>query len=481
MTLPYLPDLTPYHQALANLGLGGPRRLSGRVVDVVGLTLEVMGLNCEIGEVCEIHSRGPISGFSSAAAHRGADNANQGEKLFTEVVGFRNQRTLLMPLGDMQGIQAGSPVYPLHTCFRAPVGAALLGRVLDGLGNPMDGRGSLSHLKTIPTYNTPPHPLQRKPISEPLTTGVRAIDGLLTCGKGQRIGIFAGSGVGKSTLMGMIARSSQSDVSVIALVGERGREVQEFVERDLGPAGLERSVIVVSTSDQPALVRLKAAWVATSIAEYFRDQGLNVTFLMDSVTRFAMAQREVGLAIGEPPASKGYTPSVFALLPRLLERTGAGRVGTITGFYTVLVEGDDFNEPICDSVRSILDGHIILSRDLAARNHYPAIDVLHSISRVMPAITTIEHRQFAARLRKLLAAYEKARDLINIGAYVSGSDPEIDAALLALESIDAFLQQNHLDFTAMEKTRQLLASIGADAAPMGAADHRLRGAMNNAA
>src|SRR5690606_21799411 len=258
------------------------------------------------------------------------------------------------------------------------------------------------------------HPLTRKPISEPLTTGVRAIDGLLTCGKGQRMGIFAGSGVGKSTLMGSIARSSHTDVSVIALVGERGRELQEFIQRDLGEEGLKRSVVVVSTSDQPALVRLKAAYVATTIAEYFRDQGMDVTFLMDSVTRFAMAQREVGLAVGEPPASKGYTPSVFAMLPRLLERTGAGKTGTITGFYTVLVEGDDFNEPICDAVRGILDGHIVLSRTLAARNHYPAIDVLNSVSRVMGSVTSPEHRSDAALARRLLAAYEKARDLVNI-------------------------------------------------------------------
>jgi FliI/YscN family ATPase len=290
-------------------------------------------------------------------------------------------------------------------------------------------------------------------------TGVRAIDGLLTCGKGQRIGIFSGSGVGKSTLMGSIARNSHSDVSVIALVGERGRELQEFVTRDLGPEGLKRSVIVVSTSDQPALVRLKAAWVATTIAEYFRDLGLDVTFLMDSVTRFAMAQREVGLAIGEPPASKGYTPSVFALLPRLLERTGTGETGTITGFYTVLVEGDDFNEPICDAVRSILDGHIVLSRDLAARNHYPAIDVLNSISRVMPAVTTPEQRSNASLARRLLATYEKAHDLINIGAYVSGSDAEIDAALEALPAITGFLQQSHQESTSFEETQSMLAAI----------------------
>jgi len=438
MTTPPQPDLTRYHLELSRLNTV---RLSGRVVQVVGLTIEATGLDCQIGEVCEIHTHG------------------QG-KLICEVVGFRQNRTLLMPLGEMQGIQPGSPIHPLRTAFRAPVSHSLLGRVLDGLGRPIDGLGPLEKINTAPTYNAAPHPLNRQPITEPLVTGVRAIDGMLTCGKGQRIGIFAGSGVGKSTLMGAIARSSKADVSVIALIGERGREVQEFIDRDLGPEGLERSVVIVSTSDQPALVRLKAAWVATTIAEYFRDQGKDVTFLMDSVTRFAMAQREVGLAIGEPPASKGYTPSVFALMPKLLERAGTGEKGSITGFYTVLVEGDDFNEPICDAARGILDGHILLSRQLAARNHYPAIDVLGSISRVMPAVTTPEHRSWAAQVRKHMATYEKARDLVNIGAYVSGSDPEIDAALAALPAINAFLQQGK-EFTPFEETERALREISA--------------------
>jgi FliI/YscN family ATPase len=357
-----------------------------------------------------------------------------------------------MPLGEMHGIQPGSPVFPNRTVFRTPVGHNLLGRVLNGLGRPIDGLGSLQAENEVPTYNSAPHPLGRQTIKEPLVTGIRAIDGLLTCGKGQRMGIFSGSGVGKSTLMGTIARYSRSDVSVIALIGERGREVQEFIERDLGAEGLARSVVVVSTSDQPALVRLKAAWVATTIAEFFRDQGLDVTFLMDSVTRFAMAQREVGLAIGEPPASKGYTPSVFALLPKLLERAGTSEKGTITGYYTVLVEGDDFNEPICDAVRAILDGHIVLSRALAARNHFPAIDVLHSVSRVMPAITAENHRADAGTARRLLAAYEKARDLINIGAYVEGSDPDIDAALNILPALNAFLQQPCDEFSPIADT-----------------------------
>ncbi len=330
---------------------------------------------------------------------------------------------------------------------------------MDGLGRPIDGLGDLTDFELVPTYRSAPHPLTRRSITQPLVTGVRAIDGLLTCGKGQRIGIFSGSGVGKSTLLGSIARSSRSDVSVVALVGERGREVQEFIERDLGWEGLQRSVVVVSTSDQPALIRLKAAWVATSIAEYFRDCGLDVTLLMDSVTRFAMAQREVGLAIGEPPASKGYTPSVFALLPKLLERAGTNEHGSITGFYTVLVEGDDFNEPICDAARSILDGHIVLSRDLAARNHYPAIDVLNSVSRVMPSVTQPNHRAFAHQIRKLMASYEKARDLINIGAYVEGSDPDIDAALRALPAILDLLQQPPDQFSPLEETLMRMEQI----------------------
>ncbi|NLG73585.1 MAG: flagellar protein export ATPase FliI [Chloroflexi bacterium] len=437
MIQPVLPDLTRYQRVVSGLKT---LRLAGRVVQVVGLTIEATGLDCQIGEVCEIR-------------------AATAPPLQAEVVGFRDQRTLLMPLGDMQGVQPGSQIFPSRSVFRAPVGMSLLGRVLDGLGQPLDDLGPLEGVRYVPTDNSAPHPLTRKPISEPLTTGVRAIDGLLTCGKGQRMGIFAGSGVGKSTLMGSIARSSHTDVSVIALVGERGRELQEFIQRDLGEEGLKRSVVVVSTSDQPALVRLKAAYVATTIAEYFRDQGMDVTFLMDSVTRFAMAQREVGLAVGEPPASKGYTPSVFALLPRLLERTGTSQKGTITGFYTVLVEGDDFNEPICDAVRGILDGHIVLSRALAARNHYPAIDVLNSVSRVMPAVTSSDHRSDAALARRLLAAYEKARDLINIGAYVEGSDPEIDAALAALPGLNAFLQQGQNEVSTFEETRQTLQRI----------------------
>ncbi|MHC1782831.1 MAG: FliI/YscN family ATPase [Anaerolineaceae bacterium] len=430
-------DLSRYQRSLDQLN---PMRISGRVVQVIGLTIEAVGLDCQIGEICRIQTR-------------------REEVVLSEVVGFRNSTTLLMPLGDMEGIQPDSRVYPQGTVFRAPVGHELLGRVLDGIGEPIDSVGSMGDLATMPINNSAPHPMERQIIKEPLVTGVRAIDGLLTCGKGQRMGIFAGSGVGKSTLLGTIARSSRSDVSVIALIGERGREVRDFVEQDLGPEGLKRSVVVVSTSDKPALLRLKAAYVAMTIAEFFRNEGLDVTFLMDSVTRFAMAQREVGLAIGEPPASRGYTPSVFALLPKLLERAGTGKCGSITGYFTVLVEGDDFNEPICDAVRSILDGHIILSRQLATRNHYPAIDVLGSISRVMPTITSREHRDWAAKARRLLATYEKARDLINIGAYVSGSDPEIDEAIAFMPQLNSFLLQGP-EFSSFEQTLLQLGSMG---------------------
>jgi FliI/YscN family ATPase len=430
-------DLSRYSKAITHLN---PLSISGRVVQVVGLTVETMGLNCQIGEICEIQT-------------------NNTDILLAEVIGFRNKHMLLMPLGSMEGIQPDSTVRSFSRAFKAPVGNSLIGRVLNGLGEPIDDKGPLDAVEWASTNQAPPHPLQRSAIDEPLVTGVRVIDGMLTCGKGQRMGIFAGSGVGKSTLLGSIARNSQSDISVIALIGERGREVREFLERDLGPEGLARSVIVVSTSDQPALVRLKAALVAMTIAENFRDAGMDVMFMMDSVTRYAMAQREIGLSIGEPPASKGYTPSVFAILPRLLERAGRGEKGSITGFFTVLVEGDDFNEPICDAVRGILDGHIILSRALAARNHYPAIDVLNSVSRVMPAITSKEHLRLAGFARKNLAVYEKVRDLVNIGAYVKGSDMEIDTSLLVLPVLTDFLQQERWDVSPFETTVQALADI----------------------
>lgn len=433
---PVPPDLSRARRALEGVKT---LRVAGRVVQIVGLTIEAQGVDGQLGEVVEIRH-------------------NSHGSLLAEVVGFKESRTLLMPLGEMHGIQPGSPVIVGSGHFRVPVGRALLGRVLDGLGRPIDGKGPLLTTATVPVTNVVPNPLSRQMIAKPLITGVRAIDGLLTCGKGQRLGIFAGSGVGKSTLLGAIARNSRSDVAVIALIGERGREVQEFIEHNLGPEGLARSVVVVSTSDQPALVRLKGAWVATAIAEGFRDEGLDVILMMDSVTRVAMAQREIGLAIGEPPASKGYTPSVFALMPKLMERAGTSARGTITGFYTVLVDGDDFNEPISDAARSILDGHIALSRELAARNHYPAIDVLHSVSRVMPAVTDPAHREVAARLRRNLATYEKARDLINIGAYVHGSDPQIDEALAILPRAMEFLQQGH-EPTVYEETLQKLGAV----------------------
>jgi FliI/YscN family ATPase len=439
MTTPPSVDLGRLFNRLNHLD---PLRVSGRVVQVVGLTLEVVGLDCRVGEVCQIQA--------------GAE-----EPLMAEVIGFRNGRLLMMPFGNMEGVKPESNVTPMAGSIKAPVGAGLLGRVIDGLGQPIDGKGPLNAASWASTSRTAPHPFNRPPITEPLVTGVRVLDGMLTCGKGQRLGIFAGSGVGKSTLMGSIARNSRSDVSVIALIGERGREVREFLERDLGPQGLANSVVVVSTSDAPALVRLKAASSAMTIAEWFRDQGMDVTFMMDSVTRYAMAQREIGLSIGEPPASKGYTPSVFALLPRLLERAGASQKGSITGFFTVLVEGDDFNEPICDAVRGILDGHIILSRALAARNHYPAIDVLNSVSRVMPALVTKEHMGFAANARKHLATYEKARDLINIGAYVAGTDPEIDSAIRVLPALNSFLMQGRDAPSSFDETLRGLAEITA--------------------
>lgn len=438
-----IPDMSRYMHAIQT---ANPLEVSGRIIEVTGLTVEAVGLNCQIGQVCEIDTNST--------------------PLLAEVIGFRDNRTLLMLLADQAGIQPDSFVRPMSRSFRAPVGMALLGRVLNGLGQPIDGRGPLEPSGFASTNRTAPHPLQRPVITDPLVTGVRVIDGMLTCGKGQRMGIFAGSGVGKSTLLGSIARNSHSDISVIALIGERGREVREFLERDLGPDGLARSVVIVSTSDQPALVRLKAALVAMTIAENFRDRGMDVTFLMDSVTRFAMAQREIGLSIGEPPASKGYTPSVFALLPRLLERAGCSEHGSITGFFTVLVEGDDFNEPICDAVRGILDGHIILSRTLAARNHYPAIDVLNSISRVMPSITTREHMQMAGLMRKHLATYEKARDLINIGAYITGSDPDIDDAIKIMPALLSFLQQSRGDVSSFEITQEQLTMLQAGLLPV---------------
>jgi flagellum-specific ATP synthase len=393
----------------------------GRVSRVVGLTIESVGPDVNIGQTCRIRT-----GRS---------------EILSEVVGFRDNIILLMPLGDMSGVGPGSVVEALERPITIRVSEAMLGRVLDGLGNPMDGKGDIEGGEEFLTVNPPPNPLHRRRISEPLTLGIRAIDGLLTIGKGQRVGIFAGSGVGKSTLLGMIARNTHADINVIALVGERGREVREFIEKDLGEEGLSRSILVISTSDKPALVRIKAAEVATSIAEYFRAKGKDVMLLMDSLTRFAMAQREVGLAVGEPPVSRGYTPSVFAVMPRLLERAGNAANGSITGLYTVLVDGDDMTETVTDTARGILDGHIVLSRKIANRNHYPAIDVLASISRVMPDVVGGAHMQTANEIKKSMAIYENSEDLINIGAYVRGSSLEIDAAIAKHDAIDTFLVQ----------------------------------------
>jgi FliI/YscN family ATPase len=358
------------------------------------------------------------------------------------VVGFRDGLVLSVPLGPTSGIRPGDTIVARGNTASIPVGDGLLGRVIDGLGRPIDGAGPIAATADYPLHPTPLNPMERDPIVTPIGSGVRAIDGLLTAGRGQRIGLFGGSGVGKSTLLGMMARGTAADVTVIGLVGERGREVRTFLEHDLGPDGLKRAVVVASTSDNPSLLRLRAAYTATSVAEYFRDQGLQVLLLMDSVTRFAMAQREIGLAAGEPPTAKGYPPSVFALLPQLLERAGnvRGR-GGITAFYTVLVEGDDHNEPVADAVRAILDGHIVLSRDLASANHYPAIDILQSVSRTMPDVTTVEHRLKAGRVRDWMATVRNAEDLVNVGAYVAGSNPRIDEALARRDSITSFLRQ----------------------------------------
>ncbi len=423
-------------------------RCNGIVTQVIGLVVESTGPSAQIGEICNIHysrSKPPMR---------------------AEVVGFKSNRVLLMPLGDMVGIRAGAEVVATGHTHQVTVSDALLGRVLDGLGDPMDGK-PLSrplHQKLYDVNATPPNALTRRRITEPITVGVRAVDGLLTIGKGQRVGIFAGSGVGKSTLLGMIARNTTADVNVICLTGERGREVREFIEEDLGPEGLRRSVVIVATSDQPPLVRLKAAFIATTIAEYFRDNGKDVMLMMDSVTRLAMAQREVGLAVGEPPATRGYTPSVFALLPRLLERSGTSDRGTITGLYTVLVDGDDMNEPIADTVRGILDGHIILNRSLAALNHYPAIDISASVSRVMPKITDQTHRDLAGKLRNVLGTYKEAEDLINIGAYVDGSNPRIDSARKNIEKVTTFLKQTVTEKCDFAETLNSLKEIFADEA-----------------
>lgn len=419
-----------------------PVKVNGRVTRVVGLVMEGLGPGSSVGEFCYVYPK---------------DNA---APIQCEVVGFSDDKILLMPLGDVRGIGPGSKIVAKKNCAPVNVGRKLLGRTIDGLGNPIDGLGPIEFEKEYPLHSTPPNPIMRKRIDSPLNVGIKAINGLLTVGKGQRIGIFAGSGVGKSVLMGMMARYTEADVNVIALVGERGREVKEFIEKDLGGEGLKKSVLIVATSDQPPLIRMRASLMAAAVSEYFRDLGLDVLLMMDSITRFAMAQREVGLAVGEPPATKGYPPSVFALLPRLLERAGTCTgAGTITGFYTILAEGDDVNDPVADAARSILDGHIVLSRELASQGHYPAIDVLTSISRVMIDVVSHEHLKYSTKVKSIMAIYKKAYDLISIGAYKEGSDPRVDHAIRVIEKVNAFLRQDISERVDYEDCLQRLFGI----------------------
>lgn len=413
----------------------------GKIVNVVGLTLESAGPDAKLGDVCYIYPEGEDI-----------------KPILAEVVGFKEGRTQLMPYDVTDGIGLGNVVENTGETLKVWVGSELLGKCLDGLGRPLDG-SELTNVQAYPVEAAPPDPMSRVIINEVLSLGVKAVDGLLTIGKGQRIGIFAGSGVGKSTLMGMFARNTKADINVIALVGERGREVREFIERDLGEEGMKRSVVVVATSDRPALERNKAAKTATAIAEYFRDQGKDVLLMMDSLTRFSMAQREIGLANGEPPVSRGYPPSVYAEMPKLLERAGNGAKGSITGLYTVLVDGDDFNEPITDTARSILDGHIMLSRKLGHKNHYPAIDVLQSISRCMSQIASSEHKKMAGKLKTVMATYNEAEDLINIGAYKRGSNPSIDYAIEKIDAVNQFLRQDVYEKVAFEESVDRLKAL----------------------
>ncbi|MDD5659371.1 MAG: flagellar protein export ATPase FliI [Actinomycetota bacterium] len=412
--------LDEYIEAVRNTNL---IPLNGRVTQVIGLVIESTGPDAGIGEICEI-----LAGRNS-------------KKVFAEVVGFKNNRVLLMPIGDVGNIRSGCSVVATGKTLTVKVGENLLGRVLNGFGEPIDQKGEIMSNTELPVYNNPPSALKRRRISEPLCLGIRAIDGLLTVGKGQRIGIFAGSGVGKSTLLGSIARNTNADINVIALIGERGREVREFIEKDLSEEGLKRSIVVAVTSDEAALLRVKGAYIATTIAEFYRSKGYDVNLMLDSITRFCMAKREIGLSIGEPPTSKGYTPSVFSELPRLLERAGTDEKGSITGIYTVLVEGDDLEEPVSDAVRSILDGHIVLSRGLANMNHYPAIDVLGSISRLMPEVTTKKHQKTANLIKDIMATYKQSQDLIEVGAYSAGSNAKLDQAIALMEKINDYLKQ----------------------------------------
>ncbi|MBR0519351.1 flagellar protein export ATPase FliI [bacterium] len=415
--------------------------MHGKVTQLIGLTIESEGPSVQMDELCYIYRK------------------NNPNPCRAEVVGFKGNKVLLMPIDDMSGIAPGCEVRATGNPLMIKVGPKLLGRVLDGLGEPIDGKGPIEYETEYPVINNPPNPFQRPTIKKPMALGVRAIDSLLTFGTGQRMGIFAGSGVGKSTTLSMIARNTTADINVLTLVGERGRELRDFIEKDLGPKGLARSVVVVATSDRPALVRMKGAYTGTAVAEYFRDQGQDVFLMMDSVTRFAMAQREIGLAIGEPPAQKGYTPSVFAKMPGLLERAGTAPKGSITAIYTVLVDGDDMTEPIADNVRSILDGHIVLSRKIAHANRYPAIDILQSVSRLFNAVTTKEHRAAASKMRDVLSTYKDNEDLINIGAYKDGSNPKVDYAKKMIDPVYSFLKQGIDEPTTFDDTIQRLINM----------------------
>ncbi len=433
-------DLTRYEKILPRIPTV---KMHGRVTAVVGLTIESEGPACQVGEMVYIY------------------DVHGGNPIRAEVVGFKGSKVMSMPLGVMGGIGPGCEVRGTGKPLCVKVGPKILGRVLDGLGEPIDGKGPLEYECEYPIYNDPPNPFTRPRIEHVLHLGVRVLDSMLTFGKGQRMGIFAGSGVGKSTTMSMIARATKADITVLSLVGERGRELRDFLERDLGEEGLARSVVTVATSDTPALARMKAAYTGTAISEYFRDQGYDVMLMMDSVTRFAMAQREVGLAIGEPPATKGYTPSCFALLPKLMERAGTSPTGSITAMYTVLVDGDDMNEPIADTVRGILDGHIVLNRKIAHKNQYPAVDVLQSVSRLFTEICSKQHQEAAKKLRAVLATYQENEDLINIGAYQRGSNPKVDYAIAKIDEVKGFLSQGVYEKAGFDETiNRLLAMMG---------------------
>lgn len=432
-------DISRYHELLKGCN---PIQVHGKVSEIVGLIVEGHGPAVSLGELCAIHPAG------------------NGKPVTAEVVGFKKGKVLLMPLDSIQGLSPGCRIVSLGKKASVEIGSQFLGRVIDGLGQPIDDKGPIVSGATYPIYADPINPLKRGRIIEPIDLGIKVINGVLTCGKGQRMGIFAGSGVGKSVLLGMIARNTKADVNVIGLIGERGREVREFLEKNLGKEGLNRSIVVVAASDRHPLIRMRAAYLATSISEYFRDQGKDVLLMVDSLTRFAMAQREIGLSVGEPPTTKGYTPSVFSLLPKLLERTGKlDGSGSITGLYTILVEGDDFNEPVADAARSILDGHITLTRELANRGHYPAVDVLQSISRVMIDVVDDEQRNMANKIQNILATYKKAEDLINIGAYVKGSNHDIDYAVSMIDQVSDFLKQNIHEKVDIAKTRKQMHNL----------------------